>query len=171
MSKPKFRSRFSLPSRAPKKIEGESMTQQHFEKESNINNMVKLHLKGGPLGNPNATRQPFFGDFSSLDYLHMRNTIADVDQNFMSLPSKIRKRFDNSAYQLIRFLDNPDNLAEARKLGLVEPEDDPFEKDGQLDLVKESEKAGRPVEETGSPGKADEEAQPPPPRQAPKKAH
>lgn len=102
---------------------GESLTQQHYKEETDINNIMSKYMKTGVLGNPNATRQPQFGDYSSIDFMEMRNAVADIDQSFLSLSAKIRNRFQNDPHQLIRFIEKPENQAEALKLGLlyVEP--------------------------------------------------
>jgi len=119
MAKPELGSRFSEKKRVPFKTVGESRTQQHMRDETDINNIVARHIKGAPLGNPNATRRPMFGDFSSVDFMHMQNSIADIDQTFRSLPARVRSRFNNDPYQVVRFVEKSENRAEAIKLGLV----------------------------------------------------
>lgn len=126
--------------------EGVSMTQQHMGPETDINNIVSKYLRTGTLGNPSATRQAIFGDFTAIDYMDMQNAIADIDQQFASLSSKIRRRFNNSAYQLVRFIENPDNRDEAVKLGILEGAMPPS---NQLDVFDTDESL-----------KADPEAQP-----------
>lgn len=131
---------------------GETRAQQQFKDEADINTIVKRYMKTGNLGNPNATRQPSFGDFSSVDYMEMRNAIADIDQDFASLSAKIRRRFNEDPYQLVRWLENPANAKEAAKLGLISQAEAGI--DPQQDLVQEAKKA-----EQAAP-KADPEAQP-----------
>jgi len=131
---------------------GASRTQQQFKDESDINTIVKRYIKTGQLGNPNATRQPSFGDFTSVDYMAMRNAIADIDQDFASLPAKIRRRFNEDPYQLVRWLENPANAKEAAKMGLISQAEAGI--DPQEDLVRQAEKASEVAP------KADDEAQP-----------
>lgn len=95
-----------------------SKTQQHFKESTKINNIVGQYLNTGKL--PQTQRQPMFGDFTSLDFHQMQNKILDINGQFMSLPSKLRARFANSPYQLIRFVENPANYAESIKLGLIQ---------------------------------------------------
>lgn len=107
---------------------GESLTQQSFAKEADINTLVERHLRGpgrfgAPIGNPGASRQPIFGDFNSSDYHSMCNRVLDVQNQFRTLPARVRARFNNDAYQLIRFVENPENYKESVKLGLVLDED------------------------------------------------
>lgn len=117
----KIRSKFTDIPRDAKTIPGDSLTQQHFKDDADINIMTKKYLRGQTptLGNPMATRQPIFGDFTSIDFMDMKNAIIDAEQQFASLPSKIRNRFKNDPYSLIRWVEKPENREEAIKLGLL----------------------------------------------------
>lgn len=114
-----IRGRFDKKERVVANTDGESLTQQHMKNDSDINVIVARYMKTGVLGNPNATRKPIFGDFSSHDYMGMRNAIADMDQNFSALSARLRRRFNNDVYQLVRFVENPENTREALRLGLL----------------------------------------------------
>lgn len=153
-----LRNRFSQPHRVVQETPGPDMAQQHFKEESDINTITSRYLRTGVLGNPGASRQPIFGDFSSIEFLDMQNAIADVDSAFMSLPARVRGRFDNSPYQLIRFVENPNNYDECVRLGLLpgkaSPEVDPNQVKMPLD------KSDSPAPKPGEPAKADPEANP-----------
>lgn len=106
------------------------VTQQQFRDDANINTMLGRHMKGPgrmglPIGNPNATRQPRFEYQPSETFHEMLNMVTDAQNAFRALPARTRGRFSNDPYQLLRFLENPENRAEAEKLGLVDPKD-PF---------------------------------------------
>lgn len=163
MSDRKIRGRFDRPDRVLQENEGPDMAQQQFKEESDINTITSRYLKTGVLGNPNATRLPMFGDYSSVDFLHMQNTIADMEQQFRSLPSRVRGRFDNSPYQLVRFVENPQNYDECVRLGLLPGVPKPVEDPNQvkMPLSPRPEQAGAAA---SAAAKADPEAQPPPPR-------
>lgn len=147
----KIRSRMSPPPRNPQTITGDSMTQQHFLEEADINTIVRRYMKTGIMANARNPVAGAFGDFTPTDYQEMRNQIADIDQNFSSLPAKVRRRFDDDPYQLLRWLDRPENIPEAIKMGLV-PDPDPkpakapsgasqgFQDESQLDIEIESKK-------------------------------
>jgi len=143
-----IRKRFSPSVRVQSVPEGDSLTHQSFAQEADINHLVSKHMRGAgrfgnPIGNPNASRQPIFGDFSSIDYHTMCNQVLDVQNMFRTLPARMRSRFHNDPYQLIRFVEDPANLVEAVKLGLVvNPEVAMAVEDAvQADLVHEAEKA------------------------------
>jgi len=147
--------RFNKDNRHGQKIEGDSLTQQHMAADADINNIVNRHLRNPmrvPLGNPMATRQAQFGDFSSIDFQTMQNAVADIEQQFAGLPARIRARFQNQPYQLVRFVENEENREEALKMGLLQPE---FE-----DVFEEEKPVPKPPEEPHNPLKADPEAQP-----------
>lgn len=100
-------------------IQGESLTQQHMKAETEMSNKVGMFMKTGRFGDNQSNRQPMYADFSSIDFMEMRNAIVDIDAEFASLPSKLRTRFQNDPHQLIRFVENPNNREEAMQLGLL----------------------------------------------------
>ena len=61
-------SRFNPPPSVDTKFEGESMTQQHFQDEVDINNIIKRYSSTGFLVDPltSPSGQPMFGDFSDV---------------------------------------------------------------------------------------------------------
>jgi len=143
------RNRFTKIDREPKKPKGESLTQQQFKEDSDINTIVARARRTGILGDPNAPRKPMFGDYSnSASFLEMRNYIATANQRFEALPAKLRRRSGNDPLQVVRFVEDPENKEEAIALGLL-PKPVP----------------GEPVPNLPSPGilpaaKADPEANP-----------
>ena len=114
-------SRFNPPPSVDTKFEGETMTQQHFQDEVDINNIIKRYSSTGFLVDPltSPSGQPMFGDFSDvIDFHTAQNYIANAFQSFELLPAEIRTRFNNDPGELISFLDNPDNIEEGTRLGL-----------------------------------------------------
>jgi phage internal scaffolding protein len=111
------------PDEGVEKPVGESMTAQEFKDEVDINNITSRYLTTGML--PQLIGQPIFGEIPSATFQEMVNTIEDTKQDFLALPAKIRNRFDNDPYQLLRFVENPENKAEAIKLGLIEAPPEP----------------------------------------------
>lgn len=99
-------------------------TQQKFEGECNINTIMtkynsNIDLLNASLRLQGATRQPQYGDFSNIpDFMTANQMIIDANNAFSQLPAKLREKFANDPSKLISWLDNPDNNAEAIKLGL-----------------------------------------------------
>lgn len=119
----KIKSRFNTQ-RVKTQVTGESMAQQNMKAETDINTIVSRYMRTGQMGNPVSEKRPIFGDFTSLEFMDMQNSIADINQEFSSLPSRVRRRFGDDPHQLIRFVEKPENMAEAIKLGLI-PEPPP----------------------------------------------
>lgn len=106
----------------PKKFDKENFpgrTKQAEAPATDVNNIMRKfrttgvldHLKQGPSS---------YGDFSSSDDMaEQRNKIIAADRAFAELPSAIRSRFDNSPEQLVFFLADENNTAEAQHLGLL----------------------------------------------------
>lgn len=161
-----------------------SQVQQSAAKAADIKNIVSMHMKGPgrhgqPIGDPNATRQPRYMHVPSASYHEMLNQVTDIQSDFMTLPSSIRRKFNHNPYQLLRFLEVPENRSKALDMGLLVPTDEEYEKmlaeqarkrreereDGsQLDLEDEAHKAGEEAR------KADPEANPVPPKKGAKNA-
>lgn len=109
----------------PRRVDGlscpeDTLTQQHFENEVNINMIMARYNRTGLF--PQCTEPMNFEDVSTVgDFHSIQNRLALAKENFMKLPSDMRKRFNNSAVELLDFLADAKNRAEAEKLGLVNP--------------------------------------------------
>lgn len=98
---------------------GVSRTQQQFKSAVNVNNIIARYSSTGVL--PQDRREAFYGDFSVVpDFQERRQVIINAENAFMALPSKLRKRFNNNAGELMEFLQDEKNLDEAIALGLVD---------------------------------------------------
>lgn len=103
-----------------------SKVQQAPAQVQDINTIVNRHL-GVPgrslasIGDPAATRKPQFIDLPSESYHDMMNKVASIDLAFGSLGSRLRSRFKNDPYQLLRWVEVPENRLEAISLGLITP--------------------------------------------------
>lgn len=96
----------------------ESMTQQHFAEEVDINTIVKRFGLTGEL--PENPRLPRSGDFTQVtDYKTALDAVREADAGFMELPAHIRAEFDHDPQKLLEFLENDKNRARATELGLV----------------------------------------------------
>lgn len=141
-----------------------SRVQQHMKDDADITKMVARHLKGPqaqrslPMGNPNATRKPMFGDFTQLPigYHEMLNMVMKVDQVFAQQPARVRARFHQRPELLIDFIKDPANVREAVKLGLIE---DPEILQAVMDAEAQADAEAAQAAEAKAP-KADDEAQP-----------
>lgn len=98
---------------------GLTHTSQATADEVDINKIMARIEKGHTVMTPQGT--PFYGDVSELGGLQEAIIkVQEADDLFMQYPAKTRERFNNDPVELIEFLENPENKAEALKLGLIE---------------------------------------------------
>lgn len=119
-----FPTRYNAYKRTKPKLEcpiTEGRTQQDAKDECDINVIMKKYVKTGTL--PPGIGIGRYGDFSdAADYLDAQNILIQAKQQFDSLPSKVRERFQNSPVAMLAFVHDKTNLEEARSLGLLKDE-------------------------------------------------
>ena len=103
-----------------------SLTQQQFKDECDINKIMDRYLRTGVLSDPLQNRgTPKYGDYADIgDYMDHMNKVVEANEMFEALPASIRKRFNNNPGELIDFVMNDDNRAEAEFLGLIEKKEE-----------------------------------------------
>lgn len=109
--------------RRVKICEGESMTQQSFKKECDINEIMRRFRKSGDpyyLQRLGTYTEGHYGDFSQVvDYRSALDAVARAAEVFGALPAKVRRRFDNDPAAFLDFCENPANAEELVQLGLA----------------------------------------------------
>lgn len=95
-----------------------TLTQQHFKEEADINTIVqRFHLTGEL---PTDVRMPMNGDFSGVfDFQSAMNAIRAAEESFAAMPAQVRSRFQNNPAAFVAFCSDPENTAEAIKMGLA----------------------------------------------------
>ncbi|CAK0755313.1 hypothetical protein CCP3SC15_2050005 [Gammaproteobacteria bacterium] len=102
-----------------------SRTKQSFRDECDINVIMERLVPGDEGGPP-----PVYGDFSSVtDFQQSMEIIAEAQQQFEVLPSRVRERFANDPARMLAFLDDASNLKEAVELGLCSARPEPVAKE------------------------------------------
>lgn len=97
----------------------ETIAKQSFAEEVDINTIVKRFGLTGQL--PSNIRMPSYGDFTQVtDFHDAMDAIVQAQEAFYAMPANVRARFHNSAGEFVDFCSDPDNQAEAEKLGLVD---------------------------------------------------
>ena len=105
------------------KTSGESLTQQHFKEECDVINIIKRHDRNGIIEHVQRG-QARYGDFSEVaDYREALDLVRDAQDEFMTIPSDIRKKFDNDPGKFYEFVSNPDNKEELKQMGFIETQD------------------------------------------------
>lgn len=108
----------------------ESLTQQSFAHETDINTIVDRFLKSGVLPTPSS--MPQYADYDGVfDFQSAMNVVRMADENFMRLDARVRSRFGNSPQKFLEFFADPDNRLEAERLGLVIPQPKPTSPDAK----------------------------------------
>lgn len=96
-----------------------SMTQQHLKEQCDVNSILARYAKTGFLSHT-AITEGQYGDFTVFTDLQSSiETVRQAQDSFSQLPAVIRARFGNDPQNLIDFVQNPKNSAEAIKLGLA----------------------------------------------------
>lgn len=105
-----------------------SMTKQEFIEQCDINNIIKSFSKTGQITHISAkARQGAYMDLPDpTDFQEALHIVADAQNSFATLPSKVRERFDNDPGKFLNFITDPRNEAEARDLGLLTPKATPL---------------------------------------------
>jgi len=94
-------------------------TKQSFKDECDVNNIMRKFEKTGLIDHVN-NHQGEYGQFIGFDDYHTSlNQIQDAEASFMTIPAKIRAKFDNSAGKFLAFAQNPDNLPKMVEMGLA----------------------------------------------------
>lgn len=96
-----------------------SRVQQQFAQESDVNAIMRKYEKTGILTHVSRYAGEY-GDFSGVpDYKAGLERVMAADEMFMSLPARIRDRFNNDPAKFIEFATNAENIDELRALGLA----------------------------------------------------
>jgi len=97
---------------------GDGKTRQSFKEECDINNILARYQTSGILDFAQK-HEPQYADVSAIDYQESMLKVAQAKSMFNDMPSSLRARFKNDPAQMLDFLQNPANRAEAETLGLV----------------------------------------------------
>lgn len=124
--------RFDGSKRVQLMCDDPSKTDQSFKKDCDVNLMVKRFTKQTKMDTSAFMAymnniSPKFStdqviDGNVPDYEFYLNAQIEADNMFMTLPSDLRKRFDNSPQKLLDFVFNPENKQELVTLGLLKDE-------------------------------------------------
>ncbi|WNK13945.1 MAG: internal scaffolding protein [Microvirus sp.] len=121
---PQVRNRWFNTSSVGTKIFGASLTKQEFKDECDINHILARSPDGGrPWTNPPTLR---YGDFADApEFLAAQLLVKEAEDHFNSMPVSLRERFGHDPAQLLRFVHDPKNRAEAQRLGIFNPDPPP----------------------------------------------
>lgn len=121
MTKAKFKTRFSKSEQviSPR---GETPAQQQFKNDADINSIMARFQKTGAIDHV-SKHQPIYGIASPFGYHEALNITTQAQNMFADLPSSLRNKFNGNPSELLEFVQNPENAAEAKELGLALADD------------------------------------------------
>lgn len=119
------RNRFSAQLRVhPEPPVGGRGAKQSMKDECDINKIMARYIRTGTLLHV-APGVPQYGFAPEMSFQEAMNFMVRAQEDFESLPAKVRLRFNNSATEFVDFCSKRENLPELRKLGLAPEESKP----------------------------------------------
>ena len=114
-----FRTHYSPQMRVSFETVGDSLTEQQFAEESQILNKIRKYDSQGFFDTIN--RNPAqYNDFTQVrDLADAIEQIEEARDAFQTIPSDIRKKFNNSPSEFFDFASKESNYDELVKLGLA----------------------------------------------------
>lgn len=123
----------------------ESITEQHHEVETNINNIIERH---GLIATNDidALKNMRFDDVTNNDFQEMMNMMIKAKESFSNVPSQVRSQFNNDPAAFLDFVHNPDSHDQLVEWGLANA-DAPAPKPMRVVMVDENDQIiGKTVE-------------------------
>jgi len=114
-----FRTHYSPQLRVSFETKGESLTEQQFAEESQIINKIRKYDSQGFFDSINSNPAQY-NDFTQVrDLADAIDQIEQAKDAFQTIPSDVRKKFNNSPSEFFNFASNESNYDELVKLGLA----------------------------------------------------
>lgn len=116
-------------------------TDQSFRKDCDVNTIISKFKKTGQITHL-ARNQGVYADLSTVtDLLSSLNQVKQAEEAFMTIPSELRYRLNNSPAEFVEWINDPKNNEEAIKYGLKSRSEIP---DEPKTLTKEKPNAKSP---------------------------
>lgn len=120
------RARYSPRVRVTTKCNTPSLTVQSCAAECDVNQIVAAYVGNGmSLADialcTSAIRGEYADFINAPDFMQAQLHLRHAAEAFNALPAALRDRFSNSPQELVAFVSDDNNRAEAEKLGLVPP--------------------------------------------------
>lgn len=114
-----FRTHYSPQKRVSFETVGESLTEQQYAHESTILAKIQKYDSQGFFDSIN--RNPAqYNDYSDvIDLAHAVDKIDKANESFATVPSDIRKRFNNNPSEFFKFASDEKNFDELVSMGLA----------------------------------------------------
>lgn len=143
------------------KLGGFEATRAHqsFKEECDINRIMKRFETTGVLPEMIKTN-PRYGDFSNVpDFQQSMDIVNKAVEQFESLSSRVRRRFNNDPQEFLAFATDPSNMEEMVQLGLATRRK-PEAPDNAVPEGKAPRQSEAPKEPSGPPKEAGDKVPP-----------
>jgi len=98
-----------------------SMTRQEFADDCDIN-VLMAHYERNAVLPPSNSKSPAYFDASAVpDFREALDIAREAEEAFMRVPAVVRKELDNDVHKFVEYANDPANVENLRKWGLVEP--------------------------------------------------
>lgn len=106
--------------RVARVVEGPSMAVQSSKDECDVNFILRKYP--GRIAQSQYMMYSGRYDYApAVEFHEALDIVREGEEMFMALPAKLRNRFEGDPGAFLAFVQDPDNLAEMRELGLAEP--------------------------------------------------
>lgn len=97
------------------------VTKQADKKQTDINEIIRRYDKTGLITHVNTMQAWYPETPNQHEYKDALNLVMKAQEEFMNIPSDIRKRFDNDPGSFLEFVTDPKNIDELVEMGLANP--------------------------------------------------
>lgn len=94
------------------------LTEQHHKDSMSVQSIIRNAQKGVLSAHIKQYDGKYMDLPGEIDFLEAQNTIARAQEMWSTVPSNIRKHFDNDPGKYVDFMVNADNYDEIKKMGL-----------------------------------------------------
>lgn len=101
---------------------GPGKTEQAHKRQTDINYILNDYRKTGLVKHA-AKHQGTYDDMPAVDFQEAMFKVTQAQQMFETLPGDIRKRFGNDPGAFLEFVQDPNNVDEMAKLGMLRGND------------------------------------------------
>lgn len=102
-------------------LDGPSQVQQHFKDEVDINNIILKYTQTGQITHF-APVKASFGEAPNISFTEAMQIVTGAQEQFMDLPSEVRKHFNNDPAALLDAIQDPEQRGTMQELGLLAPD-------------------------------------------------
>lgn len=101
---------------------GPGLTEQSHAKETDINYILRDYAKTGFMKHA-KDYQGMYDDVAVNDFQEAMFIVTNAQNMFNELPADLRKRFGHDPAEFLSFVQNPNNVDEMAKLGILKGND------------------------------------------------